>query len=86
MELITRQLIEEFEGDSTKNLERYIETGSPEYERVVSTIAERLSLTSLKFSTIEDLVESIGLPKCQLCTHCFDGSSKYTLDEVNLEQ
>lgn len=86
MELITRQLIEEFEGDSTKNLERYIETGSPEYQRVVNTIAERLSLTSLKFSTIEDLVESIGLPKCQLCTHCFDGSSKYTLDEVNLEQ
>jgi amidophosphoribosyltransferase len=43
-------------------------------------------LTTLKYSTIEDLVDSIGLPKCQLCTHCFDGSSKYTLEVVNLEQ
>ena len=25
--------------------------------------------------------EAIGLPKCQVCTHCFDGSSAYTLDE-----
>ena len=33
-----------------------------------------------------DLVESIGLPKCQLCTHCFDGSSKFTLEEVNLKK
>ena len=86
MELITRQLIQQFEGDSAKNIERYSETGSPEYERIVNTIAERLSLSTLKYSTIEDLVESIGLPKCRLCTHCFDGSSKFTLDEVNLEQ
>ena len=86
MELITRQLIEEFEGDGAKNVERYAETGTPEYDKIVDTIANRLSLSSLKFSTIEDLVESIGLPKCQLCTHCFDGSSKYTLEEVNLEQ
>ena len=86
MELITRQLIEEFEGDGSKNIDRYAETGSAEYERIVSTLADRLSLSSLKFSTIEDLVESIGLPKCQLCTHCFDGSSKFSLDEVNLAQ
>ena len=25
--------------------------------------------------------EAIGLPKCQVCTHCFDGSSAYTLNE-----
>ena len=86
MELITRQLIQEFEGESSKNIEKYVQTGSPEYNKVVDTIANRLSLTTLKYSTIEDLVESIGLPKCQLCTHCFDGSSKFTLEEVNLEQ
>ena len=65
------------------NIEKYIETGTPEYTRMVNTIAERYHLTSLKFSTIEDLVSSIGLPKCKLCTHCFDGSSKYTLTEEN---
>ena len=75
MELITRRLIKEFEGDENKNLEKYAQTGSPEYQRMVDTIAERLNLSSLKFNTLEDLIEAIGLPKCQVCTHCFDGSS-----------
>ena len=42
---------------------------------MVAEIARRLGLTSLKFSTIEDLIDSIGLPKDRVCTHCFDGSS-----------
>ena len=46
-------------------------------------IAERLNLSSLKFNTLEDLVAAIGLPKCQVCTHCFDGSSRFSLDEEN---
>lgn len=81
MELITRRLIQEFEGDGNANLEKYAETGSPEYRRLVQTIAERFGLSSLKFNTLENLVESIGLPKCRICTHCFDGSSSYTLTE-----
>ena len=81
MELITRRIIEKFEGDANKNLEKYATTGSPEYQRMVDEIANQLGLTSLKFNTIEQLVEAIGLPKCQVCTHCFDGSSAYTLNE-----
>ena len=81
MELITRRIIERFEGDASKNLDKYATTGSPEYKRMVDAIAEELGLTTLKFNTIEQLVEAIGLPKCQVCTHCFDGSSLYTLSE-----
>ena len=83
--LITRRIIAEFEGDPNKNLERYAETGSPEYCRLVEEIAKRLKLDSLKFSTIEDLVASIGLPKCRICTHCFDGSSFHTLENDNMD-
>ena len=86
MELITRRLIKEFEGDENKNLEKYAQTGSPEYQRMVDTIAERLNLSSLKFNTLEDLIEAIGLPKCQVCTHCFDGSSRFTLEEDNTDE
>ena len=75
LELITRRIIAELEGDPDKNLEKYATTGSPEYEKLVSIIAERFGLTSLKFNTLETLVEAIGLPKCKVCTHCFDGSS-----------
>ena len=75
MELITRQIIRDFEGDDKANLEKYAMTGSPEYERMVNEIARRLGLSSLKFAKIEHLIESIGMPKCKICTHCFDGTS-----------
>jgi amidophosphoribosyltransferase len=76
MELITRQIIHDFEGDDDKaNLEKYAQTDSPEYQRMVDEIAKRLGLTSLKFAKLEDLIKSIGMDKCRVCTHCFDGSS-----------
>jgi amidophosphoribosyltransferase len=75
MELITRQIIRDFEGDDKKNLEKYAQTGSPEYQRMVEEIARRLGLSSLKFAKLEDLINAIGMPKCKVCTHCFDGTS-----------
>ena len=75
MELITRRIIKDFEGDDKKNLEQYAKTGTPEYKRMVNEIARRLGLDSVKFATLEDLIESIGLPKERVCTHCFDGTS-----------
>lgn len=81
MELITRRIIESFEGDANKDLDKYATTNSPQYQRMVEAIRKQLGLTSLKFNTIEQLIEAIGLPKCQVCTHCFDGSSAYTLNE-----
>lgn len=77
LELITRRIIKELEGDENKNLEKYATTDSPEYTRMVEIIRERFGLDSLKFNTLETLVEAIGLPKCQICTHCFDGSSSF---------
>lgn len=85
MELITRRVIGDFEGDPNKNLAKYAETDSPEHKRMVGEIARRLNLTSLKFSKLETLVRSIGLPKCQICTHCFDGTSEFTLHQENID-
>jgi amidophosphoribosyltransferase len=75
LELITRRIIKDLEGDDSKNLEKYATTGSPEYQKMVYEIGRRLGLTSVKFASLEDLIESIGLPKDRLCTHCFDGTS-----------
>ncbi len=75
MELVTRRIIGELEGDPNKNLDKYATTDSPEYRRMVEVLRERLGLTSLKFNKLETMVKAIGLPKCKLCTHCFDGSS-----------
>ena len=75
LELISRRIIRDFEGDDQKHLERYATTDSPEYKRMVEEIARRLGLTSLKFAKLESLIESIGLPKERVCTHFFDGTS-----------
>ena len=74
MELITRRIIRELEGEGDQRLEAYATTDSPEYQRMVEIIRERLGLTTLRFNKLETLIKAIGLPKCKLCTHCFDGT------------
>ena len=89
MELITRRIIAELEGEAAaqdpERLKVYATTDSPEYKKMVQIIQDRFGLTSLKFTKLEDLIEAIGLDKSQVCTHCFDGSSEYTLHEENLD-
>ncbi|GAB1358950.1 amidophosphoribosyltransferase [Porphyromonadaceae bacterium] len=75
LELITRRTIQELEGDMNKNIEAYQTAGTPEYNKMVDLIRERLNITTLKFNSMEDFVKAIGIPKEHLCTHCFDGSS-----------
>lgn len=77
LELITRRVIKDLEGDPDKNLDKYATTGSAEYLALVERIRANFGLTSLRFNSLETLVSSIGLPKCQICTHCFDGSSYF---------
>ncbi len=77
LELITRRVIKELEGDENAKLELYSTPGTPEYQAMVDKIAEKFGLSSLKFNTIETIIKAIGLPKCKVCTHCFDGSSKF---------
>ena len=64
---------------SDERLRAYATTDSPEYKAMVAEIARRLNLDSLKFTKLESIIEAIGLPKCKVCTHCFDGSSKHTI-------
>ncbi len=87
MELIARRVIARLEGHapadpatadwepSAELLQRYATTGTPEYKALVEEIRKELKLDSLQFAPIETVVRSIGLPKCRICTHCFDGSS-----------
>lgn len=77
MELITRRIIEEIEGDPNAHLDEYATTGSERYNMLVDKIRQRFNLTTLKFNPLETLIESIGLPKCKVCTHCFDGTSHF---------
>lgn len=77
MELITRRVIKDLEGDENKNIKAYATTNSPQYNCMVEEIRKRLGLSSLRFNSLETLIKAIGLPKCKVCTHCFDGSSHF---------
>ena len=64
---------------SEEKLRAYATTGSKEYESMVNEIARRLNIDTLQYTKLETIIEAIGLPKCKVCTHCFDGSSSHTL-------
>ena len=77
LELITRRVIKDLEGDENKDLEKYADPDSLQHRRMVQRIADMFGLTSLEFNRVDTLVKAIGLPKCKVCTHCFDGSSYF---------
>ena len=40
---------------------------------MVKRIGELMNFTSLRYHRLDDMVESVGIPKCKLCTYCWDG-------------
>jgi amidophosphoribosyltransferase len=74
-ELITRRVIEELEGGTVRNLEAYHDPTTPQYERMVEVIRRHVGVDTLRFNTVDDVCQAIGLPKDRICTHCFDASS-----------
>lgn len=74
MELISRRVIEELEGDSKKNLHLYMDDTTPQYANMVERIRQHLGVDTLKFNKLSTIAKAIGLPKDRLCTYCFDGT------------
>lgn len=74
MDLITRRVIKEMEGDYKYiNLTAYANPETPEYKAMIDKICHQLNFTSLRYHRLDDLIESVGLDKCKLCTYCWDG-------------
>ena len=74
LDLASRQAIRELEGDENSNLSEYANPDSGKYAEMVDRICTRLRLSTLVYQRLEDLVDAIGLPKCNLCTYCWDGA------------
>jgi amidophosphoribosyltransferase len=73
LDLAARKAIKELEGEDNKHLEDYADPASERHCAMVERIRQQLGLTSLKYQKLDDLVAAIGLPKCKLCTYCWDG-------------
>ena len=74
MELIARRVISEIEGENKyPNLAVYADPDSTEYAQMLEKIREKLNFTTLCYHRLDDMIESVGIDKCKLCTYCWDG-------------
>ena len=75
MELITRRVIREQEGDNCPEevLEEYTNPDSCRYAKMIEEIRKIQNFTTLRFHRLDDLLASIGLEPCKVCTYCFSG-------------
>lgn len=74
LDLITRRIIREWEGDNDVNvLGEYADPNSDWYAAMLEEIRKRQNFTSLRYHRLDDLIKSIGIDACQVCTYCFNG-------------
>lgn len=74
MDLITRRVLKDMEGDGTNtDLTAFANPETQEYQDMVSEIGRQLNFTSLRYHRLDDMIESVGIDRCKLCTYCWDG-------------
>lgn len=74
-ELVARKAIQAIEGREVEDVREYTDPRSKKYKRMVEWIRKELGATTLKYQTIEDMVEAIGLPREKLCLYCWVGGN-----------
>lgn len=76
MDLITRRVIarlEETEDVSDEILQEYTDPETEKYEKMLEEIRKELNFTTLAFNRLDDMLDSVGIPKEKLCTYCWNG-------------
>lgn len=74
MDLITRRVIAKEEGEvSEEVLKEYADPESERYNNMVEKIRQELNFSSLRYHRLDDMVKSVGIDPCKLCTYCWSG-------------
>ncbi len=72
-ELAARRAIRALEGNDIEDVSEYLDPDSEKYKKMVEWISRDLEVTTLRYQTIEDMVQAIGLPRERLCLYCWNG-------------
>jgi len=72
-ELAARKAIRSLEGHDFQDVSEYIDHNSEKYKKMIEWIAKDLGVTTLRYQTVDDMVEAIGLPKEKMCLYCWTG-------------
>jgi amidophosphoribosyltransferase len=73
LDLAGRRAIQQIGTKKSSDLSAFLDPDSSPYQTMVDIVRKQLNLTSLRYQTMSDMVEAIGLPKERLCTYCWDG-------------
>lgn len=75
MDLITRRVIDKLENGNVTDevLAQYADPETEKYEQMVEEIRKELNFTTLRFNRLDDMLESVDIDKCKLCTYCWNG-------------
>jgi amidophosphoribosyltransferase len=72
-ELAARRAIRALEGHDIEDVSEYVDSNSAKYKAMVDWIAKDLGVTTLRYQTVDDMVQAIGRPKEKLCLYCWTG-------------
>ena len=74
MDLIARRVLKEMEKEGREiDLKYYVDPDSPQYAEMVERIGRQLNFTTLRYHRLDDMIASVGIDRCKLCTYCWDG-------------
>ena len=74
MELITRRMIVELEGEEgLKYIDEYADGNTARGKAMRKAICEKFNFSSLGFQTLDGVIKAIGIEPCKLCTYCWNG-------------
>ncbi len=75
LDLAGRRAICELEGCDNATIDEYADQGTEKQCAMIEQIRRHLNLTSLKYQTMHDMLDAIGLPRENVCTYCWDGKA-----------
>ena len=74
LDLIARRVIMDLEGEEGfAHLDEYSDGDTERGRKLRETIADQFHFASLEFQSLEGVIQAIGLPRCELCTYCWNG-------------
>ncbi len=72
-ELAARRAIKALEGSDIEDISDYLDPSTEKYAKMIDWIRRDIEVTTLRYQTIEDMVDAIGFPKEKLCLYCWNG-------------
>ena len=74
MELLSRKIIQQLEGDEGQNhIAEYADSCTERGQALLKSICDEMGFDSLGYQSLDGLLEAIGLNRDKVCTYCWTG-------------